>query len=366
MNTPAKKRVWAAPGQGLHRQGNIMNIAKLSAVLLAASTLCGCNLDIKSDKSTSQPVVPASAQPASSVPPSTYTGQEKLIFTAINTYRSKLGVGQVAQDTSLDLAAQMHETYQTSQAGGFIETHDELATGIGFYAVTPHDRAIKAGFSPATAWIGEVIGNGQATVDPKSNLPACVSQLLDSVYHLEALTSNVEKIGIHNDSNWACVLEGATITGTDTMTLPGSGNGEPIGGGQQMSLTSVAVSPYSGETAVLPAMSLGENPTPALPTAAPGHPVMLRVRVDLPTDVLRVDSFLLQDISGNNVPGTILLAANAAASSVTPAQQDTLIQPGVAFFVPSSPLNASATYTAIFQGARNGVAVNETWSFTTQ
>jgi len=355
------------------RQGALKKLAGFSTAVLAAGMLTGCLIGTSNNAPTTP--VPASASPATSVPASTYTGQDLAIFNAINLYRTKVdiaggaGVGEVAQNTLLDAAAAAHEKYLTNQPGGDIETHDELSTGNFFFGTTPQVRAVNAGFTPTTAWIGEVIGNGAATIDPVSRLPACVSQLLDTVYHLEALTSNVEQIGLVDDPNWACVLEGATITGTSGMTLPSSGNDEPIGGGQQMPVGSVAVSPYNGEVGVLPAMSTNENPAPSLPTpvgALAGHPVMLRMRADLASDVLLVNSFTLTDSSGSSLPGTILLSSNAVAGSISTAQPDALIAPCVAFFVPLTQLASQVTYTAQFVGSRNGIAVNETWSFTTQ
>lgn len=349
-----------------------MKIAGCTALVLTAAMLCGCPLAVTSNNTSTAPVAPASAAPATSVPVPSYTGQELADFNAINNYRTKVdiaggaGVGKVAQNTLLDLAAQAHELYQTSQPGGDIEIHNELETGTNFYGLTPHDRAVKAGFTPTTAWIGEVIGDGADTTDAKSGLPKCVSQLLDTVYHLEALTSNVEQVGLTDDPAWACVLEGATITGTEGMTLPASGNDEPVGGGQQMPVGAVAVSPYNGEVGVLPAMSLGENPAPALPGDNPGHPVMLRMRADLATDVLLVNAFTLVDPSGASLPGTILVSGNALASPVGGVQGDALVEPCVAFFVPLNPLASGVTYTAMFTGTRDGVAVKETWSFTTQ
>lgn len=367
-------------------------LARLAPLTLVVSSLmlAGCPLAVtpaSTDTSTgsggSGGTSIAAAAPATTVPASSYTGTNLAIFNALNVYRAKVdlhggpGVGLVAQNTALDTAAAAHESYLTAQPGGFIEDHNEQANGVMYFEANPHSRAVKAGFTPTSAWIGEVIGSGDPTLDTKSGLPTCLGQMLDTVYHLEALTSNVEQIGIFDDPKWTCVLEGATVTGTQNLILPSSGNAEPAGGGQQLVAGTpgvspydggIAVSPYNGEQGALPAMSLGENPIPNLPSAHPGHPVMLRVRADSAADVLRVDSFTLTPSSSGAqvVTGTILVASNATASSVGSVLGDALVAAGVAFFVPAAPLASATTYTAHFLGARNGVKVDATWSFVTQ
>jgi hypothetical protein len=218
----------------------------------------------------------------------------------------------------------------------------------GFYAAYPRDRATKAGV-PAATWVGEMVsGTGSAA--------ACLSGMTNSVYHLQALTSNAETIGL--GYNTYCVFDMGTITGqTGTPTL----NAIPVGGGQQMAANAIAYSPVDNET-VDKAMG-GESPQPAPDIANPGHPLMVRVRADVATDVLSVSSFTLVDSLGASVPGRILIAPNAQSASTSTAATDSGLNPGVAFFLPLSPLGSQKTYTATFSGARNGVAITKSWSF---
>ena len=220
----------------------------------------------------------------------------------------------------------------------------------GFYAAYPRDRATKAGV-PAATWVGEMVsGTGSAA--------ACLSGMTNSVYHLQALTSNAETIGL--GYNTCCVFDMGTITGqTGTPTL----NAIPVGGGQQMAANAIAYSPVDNET-VDKAMG-GESPQPAPDIANPGHPLMVRVRADVATDVLSVSSFTLVDSLGASVPGRILIAPNAQSASTSTAATDSGLNPGVAFFLPLSPLGSQKTYTATFSGARNGVAITKSWSFKT-
>lgn len=285
------------------------------------------------------------------------------IFNEINAYRSKLvmgssaGVGMLAQDTTLDFAAQKHADYLAFSQSSPIETHDEVSTSSSYYyAATPHDRALKAGFIPANAWIGESIGD----------VSICARQLLNTVYHLQALTGGFEKIGIGYTPDWTCVIKGALVTGVSGMGATTTWNGSPIGGGQQIGLKDIAVSPYSGEANVAVAMSIGENPRPVPTLSNPGHPVMLRVKVDFVTDALHVKNFKVMDSTGSVIAGVILVSTNASSGSTATVTADGNIMPGVVFFVPQSPLSSGKTYTAQFDGDRNGSAVALTWSFSTK
>ena len=90
------------------RQGALKKLAGFSTAVLAAGMLTGCLIGTSNNAPTTP--VPASASPATSVPASTYTGQDLAIFNAINLYRTKVdiaggaGVGEVAQNTLLDAA----------------------------------------------------------------------------------------------------------------------------------------------------------------------------------------------------------------------------------------------------------------------
>lgn len=323
--------------------------------------LAGCS---KGGGSATLPLPSVAA--TSTVPTPTYpvslTDPRLAIFTALNNYRLKLveasaaGVGAVAQDTTLDLAAQKHADYLTYSQASPIETHVETSTASSyFYADTPLDRALLAGYTPTNAFIGEAIGD----------VNNCVGQLLDTVYHLQELTSPFEKVGIGYTSTWVCVLLGGENTGMSDIGAATIYVGVPVGGGQEMGMSDMAVSPYNGEPGVPVAMSTGENPQPVPAYTNPGHPVMLRMRAEFASDALHVKAFTLSPVSGGPVAGTILVSPGAAIGSSAVVTADSNILPCVTFFVPAQPLLAGTTYTAQFTGDRNGVAETLTWSFTT-
>ncbi|NNM51408.1 MAG: hypothetical protein HKM02_04175 [Pseudomonadales bacterium] len=346
----------------------MMQRLKLGTLWVTGLMLAGCggganttvlpsSAGTTSSTSTSGSSTQAFVTPASSVTTPTYTGTSLSIFQAINTVRQSVGVGLLSQNTNLDTAAQAHATYLATQSPP-AETHTEVSGNTGFYAISPYARAALAGFTPASAWIDEAIGNAST----------CASQLLDTVYHAQELLGDIQEVGIGLNANWACVLDVATVAGTASLQLPSSGAGVPASGGQQIALGTVAVYPYNNETTVPAAMSAGENPAPPLPSgySTPGHPIMVRVHVDSASDVLSVTNFAVSDSSGSPLTGAVLVNSDAVTASTMTVIADPNIAPGVVFFVPQSPLASQTTYTVVFGGARNGTAVQNTWSFTTQ
>jgi len=299
------------------------------------------------------PVVPTSVAPAASVPAATYTDTRAQLFTQLNDFRAAVGVGMLRQDPMLDVAAQAHADYLKANT---TISHSEVSTNPGYYETNPRSRATKAGIG-SSEWVGEVAGG--TGLLPATWVSLCL-RMTNSVYHLQALTSNVEAVGL-GINDYACVADMGTITGVQGTPLP---NSVPIGGGQQMAANAIGVAPVDGSSVdgAMPA----ESPQPAPDIAAPGHPLMVRVRVDLASDALTVNNFTLVDSVGAAVPGRVLVASNAlTGTNVSGAQADAMLYPGVAFFVPLTPLASGKTYTATFAGARNGSAISKSWSFKT-
>ncbi len=311
---------------------------------------------------TTSPVVTSS--------PVSYTGAALTTFNSVNNDRANMGVGLLVESPALDIAAQAHATYLATQNPP-LETHTEVAGNPNFYADTPYDRAMKAGFTPTSAWIDESIGD----------VNNCYGQLMSTVYHLQELTSNVQQFGMGQVASWACVMEFATVTGTANLTQPTNGAGIPPIAGQQIPSGVLGVYPSNGQTAVPGAMAAGENPAPPLPSGytSPGHPVLMRAAVASSTQQLVVSKFSLSDANGNGVTGVLLLtpasatasttlpSVAAAAASSTPVavstQADGNIMQGVAVFVPQTVLTSGMTYTATFSGTMGTVPLSNTWSF---
>ena len=313
---------------------------------------------------SSVPPLTAGSSTVTNTPVSYKTGTPLLAtYTATNSDRSSMGVGFLLESPALDAAAQAHAQYLAAQTPQ-IESHNETQGAPSFYAITPYARAMKAGFSPSTAWIDESIGDA-------SN---CAGQLMDTVYHLQELTSNAQQVGIGSVPGWACVIDVATVTGSANLVQPTNGAGVPTTGGQQLPAGVLGVYPYNGQSSVPDAMSLSEQPAPPLPSGYtnPGHPVLMRAGVVLSTDQLTVTSFTMVDSTKKVVTGVLLLDTVAAANSVSISSAtvtlvaDANIMQGVAVFVPQSALVSGMTYAVTFKGTMGAASLSNTWAFTAQ
>nr|WP_238987350.1 CAP domain-containing protein [Cupriavidus taiwanensis]SPD48666.1 conserved exported protein of unknown function [Cupriavidus taiwanensis] len=201
---------------------------------LAACGGGGGGDDGGSKQEPSTPTAPTTPQGPTSVPPSTTvtpptyatTDARLATFNEVNDYRLKMGVGALRQDDALDKAADSHLSYQkvNSDFG-----HDEIAGKPGYTGVTPYDQAVAAG-AMSNQWIAQV----------SDRSAFCVDSFKNSIYHLQALTSNQETIGIANRDS-LCVINFGVVTGAN-----GSGYGLPTWGGQQLTETAFAYSPIDG------------------------------------------------------------------------------------------------------------------------
>ncbi|CAG9180282.1 hypothetical protein LMG23992_04199 [Cupriavidus laharis] len=293
------------------------------------------------------PQAPTSVAPATSVPVPTYSSGDLRLtaFNELNDYRVKMGVGALKQDAALDTAADNHLAYMKANS---IVSHEEIAGKPGFTGVNPYEQAIATGAS-RNQWIAQAAYGGLIT--------ACVGTFRNSVYHLQGITSNQETVGLAVRDGY-CVLNFGVVTGAN-----GGGYGLAQWGGQQMAANAVAYSPIDGENVVGLFNAAGESPSPAADLPSAGHPVMFRVPAPDAADVLTVSSFTLTGPGGAQIPARILVATGAKAGSTASSISDPYVYNGVAFLLPTQPLTAGS-YTATFSGARNGVPITKSWSFT--
>jgi uncharacterized protein YkwD len=295
------------------------------------------------------PEQPASIPPATSAPSPTYpAADERLVaYDTLNNVRLAMGVGVLRQDDKLDTAASNHLDY--IKANGL--SHTEIAGKQGYTGDTPYDQVVAAGGSK-DQWIGQTALSGSPTGT------TCVETFKNSIYHLQAITGNQETVGIAVRDN-RCVLNFGLVTGAK-----GNGYGLPQWGGQQMASSAVAYYPTDGANVLGSFTPAAESPNPAPDLTMAGRPVMFRVAAPEATDMLTVSSFTLSGPGGVAIPARVLVPTNAKAGSISAAVEDVNLWRGVVFLLPTQQLPAG-TYSATFAGARNGVAISKTWSFTT-
>ncbi|SOZ19534.1 CAP domain-containing protein [Cupriavidus taiwanensis] len=298
---------------------------------------------------TTPPQEPTSVPPATTAPVSTYpNGDQRLAaYDALNSLRLKIGVGALKQDDKLDIAADNHLAYMKANSA---TGHLEVAGNAGFTGANPYDQVVAAGGSE-DQWIGQAVSSGAPDAE------SCLAGFKRSVYHLQAITSNQETVGLSVRDN-RCVINFGIVTGAK-----GGGYGLAQWGGQQLAANAVAYYPADNDSIFGTFYPATEYPNPASDLASAGHPIMFRMAAPSSSNVLTVSSFTLTGPGGAAVPVRVLVPANAKAGSVASAIENTSLYAGVVFMLPTQPLTGG-THTATFAGARNGVAISKSWSFT--
>lgn len=361
-------------------QSKRLRFAVAVTVLSAALAACGGGGGGGESTAATPPNVPSNPSvpvnggaiaPVTSVPTPTYAAgsMQLALFNALNTYRSAMGVGLVAQDTIIDTAAQAQALYLDSNlASGAITAldHNEISTNANFYDTTPLARALKAG-TPATEWISEDIAAGVPQANAAAYAADCLNNFVDSVYHMQSIASVQQTVGIGFQQSFGSYVDyTCAFDFGETAGVVGApqANSVYIAGGQQLPASAVAVAPLNNETGVLTTMR-AESPNPAPDLTAPGHPIMYHVNAAAAGDVLTVQSFTLTT-GGTTVPARIIVPQAAVTGSIgVTADVNNEMFPGYAFLLPLAALTPNTTYTVNFQGERDGTPTSKSWSFTT-
>ena len=302
---------------------------------------------------TSPPVSDASALQAT-VPPSAYAAGsvELAAFTSLNAARAAYGVGLLADRAPLATSAKNHATYiiERFKAGDFqAANHTEDPTKLFFTGVTPADRAAHAKYAGAP--VGEnlsyiIEGDGVQSVPGNVSIEG----LLSAPYHRAAFFDSSRDVGFGH-SQVRLGMEG----GVSHIVV--ANFGVPQGTQQQLPAADwVGLWPTAGATNVMYSFA-GEvpDPIPVNKGACAGYPVSVQARNDF---TLSTTAFTLTEtVSG--APVSVQLATKDTDANPSIARANT------AYIIPFRPLKLNTQYTAHFVGARNGVALDKSWSFTT-
>lgn len=291
------------------------------------------------------------------IPPTTYVANtfQSGYLTDLNTIRGTLGVGLLAQSTSLDTAAQHHadyisHNYVPSTMNGVIDPTTGLLYGHSedsgyplFYAATPQARDLLAGFSGSTTEVGANTNAG----DSYAGISA-VETLMNTVYHRATLLSELLRyIGIgFNTTSTALAGEGWSFADMGQVANPVT---FPTG--------TMVTYPVAGGTDAYPFwMTSWEQPSPPLGVSNT-QPLGGSISLQIPANhTIGVTGFTLTDSSGNPVPVYQENPSTDASGNL----------PGnVAAIIPQAPLALGATYTANFTGTDNGTSLSKNWTFST-
>ncbi|MDN4053130.1 CAP domain-containing protein [Massilia sp. YIM B02763] len=271
---------------------------------------------------------------------------QAVAFNEFNAFRAIEGLGPVRQNANIDIAAKNHAAYvQTNQSGG--DAHHEIAGNPGFTGAEPGDRVNAAGY--ASIYTTEVIAFEGIQM-------TSVQTLLSTVYHRNAM-----------------MVQGLT----DAGIAPGNDSGPTyIDAGyikqQKNAGDYVAVYPYDKQTGV-PMTHHTESPNPfyqefdmtqANVCAKTSYPINIATEA---STILKVTSFTVT-AEGQSTPLDVRLMTHDSND-----QNKLYLNANVAFIVGKAPFTPGTKYTVHFvgtatgkaTGTANGLAIDKTWTFTT-
>lgn len=304
---------------------------------------------------TPNPIVQADLQ--TSVPALTYpAGSEEFAFiTAYNDFRSKLGLGLLAQNTSLDVSAANHLKYVLANdvnTGGTVNMSEINATykTANFHLEDPAKSLYTGTFSIDRAKFANYAGNfvtEQGAVGGGKGALLAFNSLVKTVYHRDGLMFQFPRdIGI--------------VVGTDQSQTVIINFGYKTKG--QLNASDFFGAYPSDQQVNVPLSAGGEvpNPFPDLSLSTDDYPT----KTSFPINVviqdglkLTVSSFTVTE-SGQAVPMDVRLMTQEN-------DPNKLLSTNTAFIVGKTPFKPNTKYMVNFSGTAGGISISKSWSFTT-
>lgn len=291
-------------------------------------------------------ITPANLQ--TTVAAATYVvGSDELAYyTAINDFRSKLGLGLLAQSAALDTASKNHASYIAANptvdysavdATGSAVFHKEDPAKSGFTGVTPTDRAAFASYG--SIFVGEEgsIGTADGSRSAKG--------LINSVFHREGLMGqSITDLGVS-------FVTSATL-GKILVNNPGYKTA------QTNASDYLGVYPANSQTG-LPLAMVYETPSPFADVSTANY----QQTTSSPISV--------SSVAGSTLSVAILTVTEVGTAApldmrvVSNATNPAFIPKSSVYYVGKAPFKANTVYNVVFSGTVNGANVSKTWAFTT-
>lgn len=276
-----------------------------------------------------------------SVPATTYTGEQANAFNLLNAERSRCGFGLLTQNAALDAAAAAHVNY-TFVPGQ--DAHSETPGQPGFSGATVVDRANAKGYGgkATTTSEGMTAGNGISVV----------RGLLSGPYHMQTALDGFRDVGVAFQSNPQ--IADAPLFVINYGYFPVAGPQLPAG-------TDVLTYPCDGSTGIKEQLK-GESPNPVpgrdLGVNPIGTPVLIKVKPG--------NSLVITNVSMVSTTQGTPVALRPVISGTALNDPNLMFLPNEAYVAPDAPLTRLTQYTVTFSGSNNGVVfTNRSFSFTT-
>jgi len=277
------------------------------------------------------------------------TSEEYTAFNLLNAERSRCGFGKLAQNTTLDLAAQKHADYLLLN-NSF--THTETNGSAGFYGINAWDRWSAAGYAWSTGSEGYTGFTGTSSMTGNGNYT--IRTLLAIPYHSAEMLRNYRDVGIAIRNN---TLAGAVSSGTRQVLEYAYTTAQ---GDQHQNGTATLIYPCSGTTGVYTS-NTGEAPTPVpgrnLATSPLGHAITIKA---YPGNTLAITSATLVTTVGG-----VAVTLRTPITQANDPYGTTYLGTHEGYILPDAPLATNTSYTATVNGTSNGVPFTLTSVFTT-
>lgn len=325
--------------------------------LAGALVACGGGGGGSGDPAASPPPAPAPAPSVAPGPlaavmsvaaPSGYDSNRLAAFDRLNEIRRSAGLGLLAQDASLDQAAQAHAAWEIANDQW---SHQETAGTPGFTGVDWWDRDVAVGYRGSGG--EEVLTNGA------SSGAAAVDVLVNMIYHRAALLQfRPVDVGIGYSGASAAHVQTPVVI---DFTTPADGSARSHGQTAQAGLQAVAIWPLDGAEGVWTHLgNESPNPVPAQSVLSLGTPVSISVD---DASTLRVATFSLTNAATGAVVPAASIDHDGDATGLVPAS--------FAGLVPTVALDPQTRYRVDFTGSAVStmdgtlVAIARSWTFTT-
>lgn len=285
-----------------------------------------------------------------SVPKTTYVGEELAAFNLLNAEREHCGFGLLAQNAKLDVAARGHADWLLlNNSMG----HFQVAGTPGFTGIDSTARIIASGYNNGADFKGsEVVNSKTALKDGQGE--GGIRTLASGPYHsLPLMTGNSRDVGISvRDVNDIGVLKNnRSIVDIELEYLSSVGP-------QLFESKKVRTYPCEGSTGIKPSLqNESPNPVPGRNLAANPTGSSILVIGDIGKAITITGASVTNTVSGADVK---LLPA--VTTDNDPNKQ---LASNEGFILPDAPLTNSTAYRVNITGTNNGVAFTTDFTFTT-
>lgn len=285
-----------------------------------------------------------------SVPKTTYVGEELAAFNLLNAEREHCGFGLLAQNAKLDVAARGHADYLllNNKTG-----HYQLAGDVGFTGANPTARIIASGYNNGKDFTGSEVEHDELTLKNGQGKAGILS-LSAAPYHAkELMAGNFRDVGIsiRDTNDIGSSKTSGSVTNIELNYLASVGP-------QLFESKKVRTYPCEGSTGIESSLqNESPNPTPGRNLATNPTGSTIVVIGDFGKTLNITSASMTNTVSGADVK---LLPAVTADNDT-----NKRLASNEGFLLPDVPLTNSTAYRVNITGTNNGVAFTTDFTFTT-